>query len=307
MDQKPKNFAKFLNSSKQQIENFLGQILPTIHIDDSSINSSIHTAIRYSALSNGGKRLRPALVYATGAALNTPPEKLNAVAASVELIHCYSLIHDDLPAMDNSDLRRGKPSCHKTFNEATAILAGDALQTLAFEILSDQNLNPHPANVQVQMINVLAKAAGGSSGMILGQAQDLASERNPINLSQLKNLHQLKTGALISAAVQLGALAANCSDTAILQDLHQYSKCIGLAFQVSDDILDVTANTETLGKPTQADQQHNKATFPALMGIEGAKKHAESLYKQALHVLQGLNLNTHYLQELGIAFVCRDF
>jgi farnesyl diphosphate synthase len=298
------NINELLQISKQQLETFLAQVLPIENINTQD-NSDLFTATRYATL-NGGKRLRPALVYATGAALGIQDlSLLNAAAASVELIHCYSLIHDDLPAMDNDDLRRGKPSCHKAFNEATAILAGDALQTLAFELLSDPILNPCTAEIRIQMVNVLAKAIG-THGMILGQGEDLAAENKCISLEQLIQLHKHKTGALIKAAIHLASLAANCQKPAIIQALLHYGDCLGLAFQVYDDILDITTDTITLGKPANSDQRNNKATFPSLLGLEQAKQYALTLQQDAITALEIFEDTAAMpLQELARYFVQR--
>lgn len=299
------NINTLLQTYTQQLEAFLRQVLPA---EDLSIqdNSDLFTAIRYATL-GGGKRLRPALVYATGLALGIPDiSVLHASAASVELIHTYSLIHDDLPAMDNDDLRRGKPSCHKAFGEATAILAGDALQTLAFELLSDPTLNPHPAEIRIQMVNVLAKAVG-AYGMILGQGEDLAAENKNLALAQLVQLHKHKTGALIKAAIHLVIVAANCQQSAITQALLQYGDCLGLAFQVYDDILDITTDSITLGKPANSDQRNNKSTFPSILGLEPAKQYAISLQQDAITALTSLdNTATLPLQELARYFIQRQ-
>ncbi len=295
----------FLYSTKQQVETFLEKALPIVNNNELE-NSSLYAAIRYAVL-NGGKRLRPALVYATATALNVDDlEKLDAAAASLELIHCYSLVHDDLPAMDNDDLRRGKPTCHKAFNEATAILTGDALQTLAFELLSNDQLNPFSADTRINMVNALAKASG-AHGMILGQGEDLAAENKTLSLEQLKQVHIHKTGALIKAALQLAILAANCKSITIIKALMQYGENIGLAFQVYDDILDITTNTETLGKPANSDQQNNKATFPALMGLAQAKNYANVLYQDAINALEILGDNAIYLRELANFFINRNY
>lgn len=251
-------------------------------------------AMRYGTLL-GGKRVRPFLVYATGTMLGAKEEHLDHIAAAIECIHAYSLIHDDLPAMDDDDLRRGQPTVHIAFDEATAILAGDALQTLAFELLANA---PLPSDIElnrIEMIRVLAKASG-YGGMCGGQAIDLASTDKSIALEQLTQLHRLKTGALIKAAVELGLLAApNCSnqDKALLLD---YAEKIGLAFQVHDDVLDITADTEQLGKPQGSDLAANKSTFPSLLGLDGARDVAQSLYNDALTAIAKLPYNSDQLE-----------
>ncbi len=244
----------------------------------------LHEAMRYSVL-GGGKRIRPILIYLTGEALGLKPETLDGPACAVELIHAYSLIHDDLPAMDDDDLRRGQATCHKAFDEATAILAGDALQSLAFQILAqDKSIQVDPEN-RLKMIQKLAEASG-SHGMVGGQAIDLASEGQAISIAELENLHILKTGALIRASMQLAALSSSTHEPNTLKKLDHYAKCIGLAFQVKDDVLDVEGDTQTLGKPQGADIRHNKSTYPALVGLKEAKKMAEDLHQDALHSLK---------------------
>jgi farnesyl diphosphate synthase len=247
-------------------------------------------------------------VYATGEALGSSPDRLDAAAAAIELIHCYSLIHDDLPAMDNDDLRRGKPTSHKVFGEATAILTGDALLTLAFEILSDPKLNPIPAEQQIQMIQILSEKSG-MRGMIEGQALDLASEgkHQTISFENLCQIHNKKTGALIEAAVTLGAIASLGSESTqtnhniqiIIPKLQEYARCIGLTFQIQDDILDMTSDAKTLGKSIGKDQQQNKATFPSRLGLEQAKQHAKALYEKTLQAIAFLEPNNRYLKSIA--------
>ncbi|MFT5722383.1 MAG: geranylgeranyl diphosphate synthase type II, partial [Motiliproteus sp.] len=242
----------------------------------------LHEAMHYG-LFNGGKRLRPVLVYASCLALGGELHQADAAAAALECIHSYSLLHDDLPAMDDDALRRGKPTCHIAFDEATAILAGDALQPLAFELLS-QPCGLAPAT-QLQMIRILAQASG-DCGMVAGQALDIAAEGRPQTLAQLEQMHRLKTGALIRAAVELGALASGNSDPLSLAALGDYAAAIGLAFQVQDDILDIESDTQILGKTQGADLARNKSTYPALLGLEGAKHKALELHQQALEALR---------------------
>ncbi len=293
------NFAAYQKTYIHRIESYLEKILPKDPIN-LNIPSELHTAMRYSVL-NGGKRLRPLLVYATGQALGNPPELLDAPAAAIELIHCYSLIHDDLPGMDNDDLRRGKPTCHKAFNEATAILAGDALQTLAFQILSDPKHNPIPNQHKCLMINHLATRSG-ANGMVGGQSLDLASEDKDLFLTigDLRDIHQRKTGALIEASVTLGALATeNEIEHQHLLKLQNYARCIGLAFQIQDDILDIVSNVQTLGKTVGKDVQQNKATFPSRLGLETAQQYAQTLHLEALETISFLQEKAFYLAELS--------
>ena len=245
--------------------------------------SHLHQAMRYAVLGSG-KRIRPVLVYAAGTLVGVSLDTLDGPACAVELIHAYSLVHDDLPAMDNDDLRRGKPSCHKAFDEATAILAGDALQALAFQVLSeDSTMSQEPA-IRLQILGTLAKAAG-SRGMVGGQAIDLAAVGRELNLTELENMHIHKTGALIRASVLMGALSQPTLSDADLQNLDHYAKCIGLAFQIRDDILDLTSDTATLGKQAGSDKALNKPTYPSLLGLEEARQHAKTLLDDAVQSL----------------------
>ncbi|MBP8237245.1 MAG: (2E,6E)-farnesyl diphosphate synthase [Pseudomonas sp.] len=257
----------------------------------------LYAAMRYS-LFNGGKRVRPLLAYAACEALGGQPERANAAACAVELIHAYSLVHDDLPAMDDDDLRRGQPTTHKAFDEACAILAGDGLQSLAFEVLSDATHNPHSAELRLAMLNTLSHAAG-PAGMVGGQAIDLGSVGQQLDQAALEVMHRHKTGALIEASVQLGALASERADEHALKALHTYARAIGLAFQVQDDILDVESDTATLGKTQGKDQAHDKPTYPALLGLDAAKAYALELRDQALHALRPFDQAAEPLRELA--------
>ncbi|MBM7071821.1 (2E,6E)-farnesyl diphosphate synthase [Shewanella sp. 202IG2-18] len=250
----------------------------------------------------GGKRIRPFLVYSIGEMLNVKLEQLDACAAAIECIHAYSLVHDDLPAMDDDDLRRGQPTVHIAYDEATAILVGDALQSLAFEALThdDSGLS---ASQQLSMLKVLSKAAG-YSGMCGGQAIDLASTNKRIDLDELSELHALKTGALISCAVEL-ALIASDAEKNTKESLRTFAKKIGLAFQVQDDILDITSTTEELGKPQGSDTDANKSTFPSLLGLEQAKLTAEQLINDALSALADLPYNSKIIEDFAQYLVAR--
>lgn len=291
----------------QRLEHYLEQLLPTTPLS-AHINSNLFDAIRYSIL-NGGKRIRPLLVYAAGEAMGNPLELLDAPAAAVELIHCYSLIHDDLPALDNDFLRRGKPTCHVAFGEATAILVGDALQTLAFELLSHPTLNPiHPQN-KLAMIYLMAQNVG-MNGMVGGQALDLASEGDNLflTISDLKEIHQKKTGQLIETAVKLGALASTLEvDPNDSSKLQNYARHIGLAFQIQDDILDITQETKTLGKTAGKDEKQKKATFPNRLGLETAKQYANSLQLEALESIAFLQERGQRLIDLSNIIIQRVF
>jgi len=259
--------------------------------------SQLSRAMRYAVL-GGGKRLRPVLVYAVGSACGAAPERLDAAAAAVEIIHAYSLVHDDLPAMDDDDLRRGQPTCHVAFGEAMAILAGDALQALAFEVLAaDPHLAAEPA-LHVEMLRTLA-AACGAHGMAGGQAFDLAAVGQKLTPAELERMHVYKTGALIRASVHLGALAAGCRDAATLAALERYGHCIGLAFQIRDDILDIEGDSATIGKTAGKDVAADKPTYPAILGMEGAKSHLADLTAQAATAVAPLGAKFAPLAELA--------
>ncbi|QOQ70145.1 (2E,6E)-farnesyl diphosphate synthase [Photobacterium damselae] len=251
-------------------------------------------AMKYGALL-GGKRVRPFLTYVTGNMLGVNEENLDTPAAAIECIHAYSLIHDDLPAMDDDELRRGQPTCHIAFDEATAVLAGDALQTLAFEILAEGTLSIDGESQRIKMIKELAQASG-AAGMCMGQALDLDGEGKHLGLTQLEQIHKHKTGALIRCAVRLGALAAGEKGLEILPQLNTYTEAIGLAFQVQDDILDVISDTETLGKPQGSDIALDKSTYPALLGLEGAQQKAQQLYQEAVQALEAIPYDTTQLE-----------
>ena len=257
----------------------------------------LYEAMRYSVM-NGGKRVRPLLAYAACEALGAPAEQANGAACAVELIHAYSLVHDDLPAMDDDDLRRGQPTTHKAFDEAYAILAGDGLQSLAFSALLDPALSSVNAEVRLRMVTALAHAAG-PAGMVGGQAIDMGSVSLKLDQQALEHMHRHKTGALIEAAVHLGALASGRAEAAHLAALQTYSRAIGLAFQVQDDILDVESDTETLGKRQGADIARDKPTYPALLGLDAAKVYALELRDQALHALRPFDAAAEPLRDLA--------
>ncbi|MGI2259825.1 (2E,6E)-farnesyl diphosphate synthase [Shewanella sp. GXUN23E] len=262
-------------------------------LDDQA--ATLKAAMTHGALI-GGKRIRPFLVYSVGQMLGVPLGKLDACAAAIECIHAYSLIHDDLPAMDDDHLRRGQPTVHIAFDEASAILAGDALQTLAFEILS-QPIDGLTPGQQLRLVSALAKASG-YQGMCGGQAIDLASEGKRIDLPTLTRLHNKKTGALIRCAVELALICADAND-ADRKALLTYADAIGLAFQVQDDILDITATTEELGKPQGSDTEADKSTFPQLLGLDGAIASANGLVADALSALQTLPYNSQLIADFA--------
>lgn len=297
------DFSRELQYSHQQVDAALERYLLTF----SSQKTLLIQAMRYGTLL-GGKRLRPFLVYQTGRLFGLTSEILDAPAAAIECIHAYSLIHDDLPAMDNDVLRRGQPTCHIKFGETTAILAGDALQTLAFSILSEAAMPAVAAQDRLKMIATLA-AASGADGMCLGQAFDLALEGQQISAARLETIHGYKTGALIRAAVRMGALAAREPGKQVLDFLDRFAAAIGLAFQVQDDILDVVGDSQTMGKPQGADKKLGKNTYPALLGLEMARSKAQDLYYESLASLErvaALGYDTAALVALARYFIERD-
>ncbi|MFN2308117.1 MAG: (2E,6E)-farnesyl diphosphate synthase [Gammaproteobacteria bacterium] len=285
--------AAFMPAALRRIEAALERCLPGADTHP----ARLHQAMRYAVL-GGGKRIRPLLVYAAGAAVDAPAARLDIPACALEFIHAYSLVHDDLPAMDDDDLRRGRATCHKAFDEATAILAGDALLTLAFQILAQApELDLDPAR-RLAMVEALARAAG-SRGMVGGQAIDLAAVGQSLDIAQLEDMHIHKTGALIRASVRLGALCANSPDPTRLERLDHYAKCIGLAFQIQDDILDVIGDTRTLGKTAGADSARDKPTYPALLSLDGARQRAAELLADAHQSLSGFGPEADPLRGLA--------
>ena len=280
-----------MQAKQARIETVLDNTLSQQSAGEGSLQ--LLDAMRYATL-NGGKRLRALLVYAVGDAFQVDEVQLDFPACAVEMIHAYSLVHDDMPAMDDDDLRRGKPSCHKAYDEATALLTGDALQSMAFATLSD---TPVSAEQRIQMVNNLAMSSG-HAGMAGGQAIDLESVGQQLDLNQLETMHRLKTAALIQSSVQLPAILSGDADTAILGQLADYGLAIGLAFQIQDDILDVTSDTQTLGKIQGADDALNKPTYPALLGLTTAQDKAHDLIQQAFSILEALPHDTTLLAEL---------
>ena len=293
-------FQQLLLSYKQRVDLCLEEWLPPEQLNP----SSLHQAMRYSVLGSG-KRVRPVLVYATASTLNIPLERVDGIAAAIEIIHAYSLIHDDLPSMDDDDLRRGRPTCHKQFDEATAILAGDALQALAFYILSHDPAMTSDPSKRLKMIEKLALYSG-SRGMAGGQALDLASVGKSINITELETMHIHKTGALIRTCIQMSALSADHISEQQFNALDSYSKKIGLSFQVQDDILDVVSDTDTLGKPQGSDAALDKPTFPAIMGLQPAREKAQELHQQALSALDCFAGEADILRSISHWFVERN-
>ncbi len=292
-----------MNTCRKRVDEQLKQVLP----ESSIISLKLAEAMTYSVF-NGGKRVRPLLVYAANKTLGGQSHYADPVACAVELVHAYSLVHDDLPAMDDDDLRRGKPTCHKAFNEATAILAGDALQTLAFEALSDPYHFPDALLSDSSRLALLRElsVASGHSGMCGGQSMDLNSVGQALNQQQLQLMHNHKTGALIRASVIMGALSTGHVSDQQLEALTTYANAIGLAFQVQDDILDVTADTETLGKQQGADDALHKPTYVSLMGLEEAKQFAENLCQEAVSALSLFDDQATPLRQLADYIVHRS-
>lgn len=289
----------FIDDVQTRINDYLTKKLDSLVINDEKLLD----AMRYGLLI-GGKRMRPYLAYITGATLDAEQSDIDGVAAAIECIHAYSLLHDDLPAMDDDDLRRGQLTCHKAFDEATAILAGDSLQTLAFDIIANHDFSEIVNKKRINLLRYLV-AASGYQGMCGGQALDLAATDKAISLAELENLHSLKTGALLEASVKM---AAECSNNATAQDKAQlalYAKLVGLAYQVRDDIIDITSTEEELGKPAGSDLAANKSTYPALLGLHGAQEKAENLYQQALQALDTLPYNTQSLSDFATFIVSR--
>lgn len=291
------NLKQFSTYTQTRVDQYLEQ-----QLSDYAPANQLHNAMRYS-LFNGGKRIRPMLAYASAQLTGEINNFTDAAAAALESIHAYSLIHDDLPAMDDDNLRRGKPTCHIQFDEATAILAGDALQTFAFELLSQAQLGD--TSKQLTLIQELV-VASGRQGMITGQMIDLSSENKDISLSELELMHQHKTGALIKASVRMGALSSGHVDQAVLTKLDAYANAIGLAFQVQDDIIDLTSDTQTLGKTQFSDAEANKATYPKLLGLDGAKALVLRLHEQALSQIKDFGDKSQPLTELANYIIDRN-
>lgn len=285
---------------QDRIEQILGRLLPAAAVAP----SRLHSAMRYAVL-GGGKRVRPLLAYAASELAGAEPVRVDPAAAAVELMHVYSLVHDDLPCMDNDVLRRGKPTVHVEYDEATALLVGDSLQSLAFHVLSEQVFVDDPRR-QLAMLEVLARASG-SRGMAGGQAIDLESAGKVLSVTELEFMHIHKTGALIRAAVALGAHCGNALSAAQMSEVDRFGKFIGLAFQVMDDVLDAEASTATLGKTAGKDAKNNKPTYVSALGLEQARILARELRDNASRSLRGLPDNGGRLQELADFIVSRKF
>ena len=292
-------FAARVAAAQARSERVLDEIL---RLPDPG-TERLRDAMRYSAL-GAGKRLRPTLVYLTGESFGAPLERLDAPAAAVELIHVYSLVHDDLPAMDDDDLRRGRPTCHRAFDEGTAVLVGDALQALAFSVLAHEPMAGTSAETRLEMIRVLARAIG-TGGMAGGQAVDLEAVGRVLAVGEIENMHRRKTGELIQASVWLGALAAGVEDERELGALRRYGAEIGLAFQIQDDILDVEGDPKLLGKSTGADAALSKPTYPSTAGLPSARARARELRDAAIAALAPFGARAGALAELAHFVVSR--
>lgn len=291
--------AEYLATCSQRVETFFDTNLPS----KNQAPTTLHGAIRYSAM-NGGKRIRPALVYATGEALGIDLADIDCIACSIELMHSYSLIHDDLPAMDDDDLRRGKPTCHRAYDEATAILAGDAMQALAFSVLTDTSITGPEAAIRSQLTNQLAHAVG-SLGMAGGQAMDLAAVDKEISIEALEYIHRQKTGCLIRACIDMTQTCCTTLNQQQRSSLLQFGEHLGIAFQIRDDILDVISDTDTLGKPQGSDSDQNKPTYVSILGIEESERRCDDFYKQALICIDDFKDSSKWLRMLAEHIVCR--
>ena len=294
------DFQDWAKSCQARIESSLQTLLPAASIAP----ERLHAAMRYAVLGRG-KRVRPLLAFAAGELSEADQERVTIAAAAVELIHAYSLVHDDLPCMDDDVLRRGKPTCHVEYDEATALLAGDSLQSLAFQLLADYRLANTP-QAQLEMIKQLAQASG-SRGMAGGQAVDLASVGETLSLTELEFMHIHKTGALIRASVLLGAGCGKQLDEAQLRSLDHFAKCIGLAFQVVDDVLDAEATTATLGKTAGKDAENNKPTYVSILGVNQARELAEELRRDAHQALEGFGTRAARLRQVADFIIQRKF
>lgn len=294
------NFQSWASAIQHRTEQALDKALPAANIAP----NKLHEAMRYATL-GGGKRVRALLAHAAGEFCGADATKIDQSAIAVEMIHAYSLVHDDMPCMDDDDLRRGKPSCHKQFDDATALLVGDALQSLAFQVLSAPNLHSD-AEHQINMIQLLA-IASGSRGMAGGQAIDLASVGETLSQTELEYMHIHKTGALIRAAALLGAYSANTLDEKRIAAIDHYAQAIGLAFQVVDDILDAEADTATLGKTAGKDADSNKPTYVTILGLARAKALAQELYESAIEPLSAYGADATRLVQLAQFITQRGF
>jgi farnesyl diphosphate synthase len=275
----PESFVVHLDSWRERMERALGARLPAAD----KAPTRLHEAMRYSVL-GGGKRVRAALLFATARTLGLTEDKVEAAACALELVHAYSLVHDDLPAMDDDDLRRGRPTCHRAYDEATAVLVGDALQPLAFEILARDASLPASPSVRLRLIEILAEAIG-TFGMAGGQAIDLEAQHKNLDITQVEDMHARKTGALIRASVLMAGACVPSLETSLNAALAGFATPIGLAFQIQDDLLDVLGDVATIGKATGADRERGKPTYPAIIGVKASQERVRLLHRQALDAL----------------------
>ncbi|HMG34664.1 MAG TPA: farnesyl diphosphate synthase [Blastocatellia bacterium] len=294
----PATVSDYLNRRAQEVNAWLDALVPS----ETAPPEQLHRAMRYSLMA-GGKRLRPALVLAAGEALGASTDDLMPTACAIEMIHTYSLIHDDLPAMDNDDLRRGRPTCHKVFGEAMAILAGDALLTQAFRVLSAEAPSGNAA-IQLRVIREVATASGTADALIGGQVADIENEGHTVDAQTLEYIHRSKTGALITASVVVGGILAGASERKV-DALRSYGERIGLAFQIADDLLDVTSTSEELGKTPGKDQAANKATYPAIHGISASQDKAAQLVEEAVQIVSDLGVDSGVLSDIARFIVAR--
>ncbi len=294
-------FRAQLEDWRVRMERALARRLP----DSQTVPKRLHDAMRYSVL-EGGKRVRPALVFATARALGLGEDQVEAAACAIELVHVYSLVHDDLPAMDNDDLRRGRPTCHKAYDEATAILVGDGLQPLAFQLLASDPALPAAPEIRLRLIALLAEASG-SLGMAGGQAIDLEVQGKKLDIAQVEDMHSRKTGALIRASVAMAAACVPSLEPQLQSGLKRFAAAIGLAFQIQDDLLDVIGDSSTLGKATGADRERAKPTYPAIVGIAASQAQASRLHAEALEALEPFGDRAELLRRLSNWLLSRRY
>ena len=294
-------FGEQLESWRLRMERALETRLPQADV----VPSRLHTAMRYSVL-GGGKRIRPALLFATARALGLSEDEVEAAACAIELVHVYSLVHDDLPAMDNDDLRRGRPTCHKAFDDATALLVGDALQPLAFQLLASDPALPASPAIRLRLIDLLAHASG-TFGMAGGQAIDLAAQGTVLDIQQVEDMHARKTGAVIRASVLMAAECVPTLDPHLYASLGRFAAAVGLAFQIQDDLLDMTGDVSTLGKATGADRERAKPTHPAIIGIPASQQRVQLLHQQAITALAPFGERASDLRSLAHWLLTRRY
>jgi len=294
-------FGAQLESWRVRMEHALAARLP----ESDKVPARLHEAMRYSVL-GGGKRIRPALLFATASAFGLSEDEVEAAACAIELVHVYSLVHDDLPAMDNDDLRRGRPTCHKAYDEATALLVGDALQSLAFQLLASDPALPASTAIRLRLVDMLAQAIG-TFGMAGGQAIDLAVQGMRLDIGQVEDMHARKTGAVIRASVLMAAECAPSLDAGLYAALARFATAVGLAFQIQDDLLDVTGDALTLGKATGADSERAKPTHPAIIGIPASQQRVRLLHDQAISALAPFGDRAESLRSLANWLLSRQY